>query len=80
MAKRTPLAIERDAEETFNILYSEENSSTLFDELEGVEELELVFRFPNDGKDFDKDAPSGAEKGSPNIKDIGRGYYLNLLK
>ena len=74
MAKRTPLAIERDAEEIFNILYSEENSSTLSDELEGVEELELVFLPPNDGKDSDKDdAPSDAEEGSANIKDIGRG-------
>ena len=74
MAKKTPLAIERDAEEIFNILYSEENSSTLSNELEGVEELELVFLAPNDGKDSDKDdAPSDAEKGSANIKDIGRG-------
>ena len=75
MAKRTPLTIERDAEEIFNILYSEENSSTLSDELEGVEELELVFLPPNDGKDSDKDdAPSDAEEGSANIKDnIGRG-------
>ena len=74
MAKRTPLFIKRDTEEIFNILYSEENSSTLSDELEGVEELELVFLPPNDGKDSDKDdAPSDAEVGSANIKDIGRG-------
>ena len=74
MAKKTPLAIERDAEEIFTILYSEENSSTLSNELEGVEELELVFLPPNDGKDSDKDdAPSDAEEGSVNIKDIGRG-------
>ena len=64
------MAIERDAEEIFNILYSEENSSTLSNELEGVEDLELVFLSPNDGKD---DAPSDAEEGSANIKDIGRG-------
>ena len=69
-----PLAIERDAEEIFNILYFEENSSTLINELEGVEELKLVFLPPNDGKDSDKDdAPSDAEEGSANIKDIGRG-------
>ena len=74
MIKRTPLAIERDAEEIFSILYSEENSSTLSDELEGVEELELVLLSPNDGKDSDKDdAPSDAEERSANIKDIGRG-------
>ena len=74
MAKRTPLTIERDAEKIFNILYSEENSSTLSDELEGVEELELVFLPQNDGKYSDKDdAPSDAEEGSANIKEIGRG-------
>ena len=74
MAKKTPLAIERDAEEIFNILSSKENFSTLSDELEGVEELELVFLPPNDGKDSDKDdAPSDAEEGSANIKDIRRG-------
>ena len=74
MAKRTPLAIEKDAGEIFNILYSEENSSTLSVELECVEELELVFLPPNDGKDSDKDdAPSDAEEGSANIKDVGRG-------
>ena len=74
MAKRTPLAIERDAEEIFNILYSEKNFSTLSDELEGVEELQLVFLPPNDGKDSDKDhAPSDSEEGSANIKNIGRG-------
>ena len=77
MAKRTPLAIERDAEEIFNILYSEENSSTLSNELECVEELELVFLPPNDGNN---DAPSDAEEGSANIKEIGEVYYLNLLK
>ena len=72
--KRTPLAIERDADKIFNILYSEENSSTLCDELESVEELELVFLPPNDGKDSDKDdASSDAEEGSANIKEIGRG-------
>ena len=70
MVKGTPLAMERNAEEIFNILYSEENSSTLSDKLEGVEELELVFLPPNDGKD---DAPSDAAEGSSNIKDIGRG-------
>ena len=73
MAKKTPLAIERDAEEIFNILYSEENSSTLSNELEGVEELELVFLPPNDGKDSDKDDAPSAEEGSANIKDVGRG-------
>ena len=73
MTKRMLLAIERDAEKIFNILYSEENSSTLSDELEGVEELELVFLPPNDGKNSDKDdASSDAEERSANIKDIGR--------
>ena len=74
MAKRRPLAIKRDAEEIFNISYSEENSSTLSDELEGVEKLELVFLPSSNGKDSDKDdAPSDAEEGSASIKDIGRG-------
>ena len=74
MTKKTPLSIERDPEEVFNILYSEKNSSTFSDELEVVEELELVFLPPNDGKDSDKDdAQSDAEEGSANIKDIGRG-------
>ena len=74
MAKRTPLAIERDAEEIFNILYFEENFSTLSDELAGVEELQLVFLPSKDGKDSEKDdAPSNDEEGSANIKDVGRG-------
>ena len=75
------MAIERDAEEIFTILYSEENSSTLSDELEGIEELVLVFLPPNDGKDFDKDdATSDAEEGSANIKDIGRGASSQSAK
>ena len=70
MAKRKLLTVEKDAEEIFNILYSDQDPSTL----ENVEKLEMVFFPLNDGADSDKDdAPSDAEQGSANIKDIGRG-------
>ena len=70
MAKRKLLTVEKDAEEIFNILYSDQDPSTL----ENVEKLEIVFFPLNDGADSDEDdAPSDAEQGSANIKDIGRG-------
>ena len=81
MAKRRPLAIKRDDEEIFNISYCEENSSTLSNELEGVEKLELVFLPPSNGKDSDKDdAQVILKKDLPISKTLEEVYYLNLLK
>ena len=67
------MTVEKDAEEIFNILYSEQNSSILDHELQDVDELQMIFMPPNDGSDSDKDdAPSDAEEGTANLKNIGR--------
>ena len=81
MAKRTPLAIERDAEEIFNILYSEENSSTLSDELEGVEESNWFFFLQMMAKILTKMMLQVMlKKDLPISKTLEEVYYLNLLK
>ena len=80
MAKRKLMTIEKDAEEIFNILYSEQNSSILDHELQDVE-LQIIFMPPNDGLDSDKDdAPSDAEEGTANIKNISRGVLSQVAE
>ena len=74
MSKRKLLSVEKDAEELFNILFSEQNTTAIAEEIEDAEELQIVFQPPNDGADSDKDdAPSDNEKACANFKDIGRG-------
>lgn len=74
MSKRKLLTLKKDAEEIFNILYSDRDSSAIAEEIEEAEELQIVLQPPIDGEDSDKDdAPSDGEEASANIKDIGRG-------
>ena len=74
MSKRKLLSVQKDAEELFNILFSEQNTTAIAEEIEDAEELQIVFQPPNDGADSDKDdAPSDNEEACANFKDIGRG-------
>ena len=73
MSKRKLLSIRKDAEELFNILFSEQNTTAIAKEIEDAEELQIVFQPPNDDDDSDKDdAPSDNEEACANIKDIER--------
>ena len=71
MSKRKLLSIRKDAEELFNILFSEQNTTAIAEEIEDAEQI--VFQPPNDDDDSDKDdAPSDNEEACANIKDIER--------
>ena len=81
MAKKKLVTVEKDVKEIFNILYSEQNSSILDHELQDVDELQMIFMSLKDGLNYDKDdAPSDAEEGKANIKNIGRGVLSQVLK
>ena len=68
------LSVQKDAEKLFNILFSEQNTTAIAEEIEDAEELQIVFQQPNDGEDSDKDdEPSDNEEACANFKDIGRG-------
>ena len=74
MSKRKLLSVEKDTEELFNILFSDQNTTAIAAEVEDAEELQFVLQPPLDGQDSDRDdAPSDGEEASANIKDIGRG-------
>ena len=74
MSKRKLLSVEKDTEELFNILFSDQNTTAIAAEVEDAEELQFVLPPPLDGQDSDRDdAPSDREEASANIKDIGRG-------
>ena len=74
MSKRKLLSVQKDAEELFNILFSEQNTTAIAEEIGDAEELQIVFQPPNDGADSDKDdAPSDNEEACANFEDIGRG-------
>ena len=47
------MTVEKDAEEIFNILYSEQKSSVLDHELQDADELQMIFMPPNGGLDSD---------------------------
>ena len=49
------MSVQKDAEELFNILFSEQNTTAIAEEIEDAEELQIVFQPPNDGADSDKD-------------------------
>ena len=73
--------MQKDAEKLFNILFSEQNTTAIFEEIEDAEELQIVFQPPNDGKDSDKDdAPSDNEETCANIKDIETGILSQSAK
>ena len=75
------MSVQKDAEELFNILFSEQNTTAIAEEIEDAEELQIVFKPPNDGEDSDKDdAPSDNEEACANIKDIGRGILSQSAK
>ena len=81
MAKRKLMTVEKDAEEIFNVLYSEQKSSILDHELQDVDKLQMIFMPTKDGLDSDKDdAPSGAGEGKANIKNIGRGVLSQVVE
>ena len=74
MSKRKLLSVQKDAEELFNIIFSEQNTTAIVEEIEDAKELQIAFQPPNDGEDSDKDdAPSDNEEACANVKDIGRG-------
>ena len=74
MSKRKLLSVEKDTEELFNILFSDQNTTAIAAEVDDAEELQFVLQPPLDGQDSDRDdAPSDGEEASANIKDIGRG-------
>ena len=67
------MAVQKDAEELFNILFLEQNTTVIAEELEDAEELPIVFQPSNDGEDSDKDnAPSDNVEACANFKDVGR--------
>ena len=73
MFKRKLLSVQKVAEDLSNILFSEQNTTAIAEEIEDAEELQIVFQSPNDGEDSDKDdAPSNNEEACANFKDIGR--------
>ena len=81
MSKRKLLSVQKDAEEVFKILFSEQNTTAIAEEIEDAEELQIVFQPPNDGEDSDKDdAPSDNEEACANFKDIGRGILSQSAK
>ena len=74
MSKRKLLSVQKDAEKLFNILFSEQITAAIAEEIEDAEELQIVFQPPNDGEDSVKDdVPSDNEEACVNFKDIGRG-------
>ena len=73
MSKRMLLSVQKNAEELFNILFSEQNTTAIAEEIKDPEELQIVFQPPNHGDDSDKDdPPSDNEKACANIKNIER--------
>ena len=81
MAKKTPLAIERDAEEIFNILHSEENSSTLLMSLSVLKNWNWFFFLQMMAKIVTKMILQVMlKKDLPISKTLEEVYYLNLLK
>ena len=73
MSKRKLLSVQKVAEDLFNILFSEQNTAAIAEEIEDTEELQIVFQPPNDGEDSDRDdAPSDNKEACANFKDIGR--------
>ena len=55
--------------ELFNIVYFDQDSSAVTQEIEGTDELQIVLQPPNDGLDFDKhDALRDGEESSANFK------------
>ena len=59
MSKRKLLSVEKDTEELFNILFSDQNTTAIAAEVEDAEELQFVLQPPLDGQDSDRDdAPS----------------------
>ena len=48
MYERKLQSVEKDAEELVNILYSDQNSSAVAQEIEGIDKLQFVLQLPSD--------------------------------